>query len=153
MKRVLVGIVLLMLVIQLIRPDRSNVPEDHAKNIHAFVTIPDTIDAILVRSCYDCHSNTTRWPWYSGFAPASWIIADDVQMGRRHLNFSEWGTYPQKRMRKKLYEISEVVKDKSMPLHLYLNFHSAAKLSSSEIQMLANWADDEADRIVVKEEP
>ena len=97
MKRVLIGIALLIVIIQFIRPDMSNIPEDPAKTIHAFVKVPDDIAAILVRSCYDCHSYTTRWPWYSQIAPVSWLIAYDVRSARKHLNFSEWSSYSQKK--------------------------------------------------------
>jgi hypothetical protein len=52
---------------------------------------PDTGSRLLAeRACFDCHSNQTRWPWYSYVAPASWLVAYDVTEGREHLNFSEW---------------------------------------------------------------
>jgi hypothetical protein len=148
MKRILIGVAVLIVIIQFIRPDMSNGPEDPAMNIKAFVKIPDEISAILKRSCGDCHSNTTRWPWYNQIAPASWVIADDVSLGRKHLNFSEWGTYTQKRMGKKLYQIAEVAGDNSMPLTLYRMIHTDTKLSEDERKKLADWADRQADQLI-----
>lgn len=148
MKKVVFGLLLLIVAIQFIRPDMSNAPEDASKNIRAHVKVPDEISSILVRSCGDCHSNTTKWPWYSKIAPASWVIADDVLLGRQHLNFSEWGTYSQKKMGKKLYQVAEVAADKSMPLSLYLLAHKEAELSPDERKILAKWADEQADLLV-----
>lgn len=146
MKKVIIGFVIVIIGIQFYRPEMSNGTEDAAKNIRAYVKVPDEISTMLVRSCGDCHSNTTKWPWYSKIAPASWVIADDVFLGRRHLNFSEWGTYSQKKMGKKLYQIAEVAGDSSMPLTLYLLMHKEAKLSSGERKMLADWAEEQADQ-------
>lgn len=152
MKRVVIGLAVFIILIQFIRPDRSNFQEDPAKNVQSFVKVPVEISDILVRSCNDCHSNTTRWPWYSQIAPASWVIADDVNSGRRHINFSEWNSYSRKKMVKKLYLIAEVAGDNSMPLTLYLNFHAEAKLSSSERTMLANWAEEQAEILLSEDE-
>lgn len=146
MKRVLIGFVVLIIAIQFLRPDRLNFQEDSSKHLKAYVKVPEEITHILIRSCNDCHSNTTRWPWYSEIAPASWLVADDVQSGRRHLNFSEWGTYSQKKMGKKLYQIAEVAGDSSMPLTAYLLMHADAKLNSAERKMLGNWAEEQADQ-------
>lgn len=146
MKKLVFGFVLLLIAVQFIRPNMSNETEDPSKNIRAFVKVPEEISTILTRSCNDCHSNTTKWPWYSQVAPASWVIADDVFLGRRHLNFSEWGTYSKKKMGKKLYLIAEVAADRSMPLTLYLMAHDEAELSLDERKKLAQWADSEADQ-------
>lgn len=146
MKRIILGLILLVAAIQLIRPDRTNLPEDPAKHIRAYVKVTEEVETIIARSCYDCHSNTVKWPWYSEIAPFSWVIADDVKSGRRHLNFSEWGTYSQKRMGKKLYQIAEVAGDSSMPLTAYLLAHPEARLSPAERKKLGDWAENLADQ-------
>ena len=79
------------------RPDRTNPPEDPSLTFASQQYVPATVSATLERACYDCHSNRTVWPWYSAIAPVSWLVADDVEEGRKHLNFSEWGTYTRKR--------------------------------------------------------
>lgn len=82
-----------LVIIQCIRPDQSAPVFDQS---HEFTRLPEvdtSVASILRRSCYDCHSYETHWPWYSTIAPASWLVANDVQGGRRHLNFSIWGKY------------------------------------------------------------
>lgn len=79
------------------------------------------------RACFDCHSNESRWPWYSNVAPISWLIQKDVVDGRRHLNFSEWDR-PQRHAR----EASEELMDGEMPPALYLPLHAEARLSDAE---------------------
>src|ERR1700687_3570690 len=65
------------------------------------IAAPPEIEALLALACYDCHTNRTKWPWYSRAAPVSWLIARDVALGRKELNFSEWRSYyPQTRRRK-----------------------------------------------------
>jgi hypothetical protein len=87
--------------------------------------------ALAARACFDCHSNETGWPWYSRLAPLSWLIARDVEEGRRRLNFSEWGTARRER------EIGEVVREGEMPPILYLLLHPSARLTSAEKDILA----------------
>jgi len=82
---------------------------------------------LAVRACFDCHSNESRWPWYSNVAPISWLIQKDVVDGRRHLNFSEWDR-PQRHAR----EASEELMDGEMPPALYLPLHAEARLSDAE---------------------
>ena len=88
-----VAVVILVLV-QLIRPAHSNPPITAGETIQARLPIDPVVDSMLIRSCNDCHSNLTVWPWYTNVAPASWLIVSDVRRGRAELNFSEWGIYP-----------------------------------------------------------
>jgi mono/diheme cytochrome c family protein len=82
---------------------------------------------LAVRACYNCHSNETVWPWYAGFAPASWLIQRDVDEGRRKLNFSEWDR-PQKEVR----ESAKAVRKGEMPPWYYVAAWSEARLTSAE---------------------
>ncbi len=88
---------------------------------------------LAVRACFDCHSNQTTWPWYSNVAPVSWLVYNDVQEGRKHLNFSEWNR-PQRETR----EIAGAVLEGEMPPGQYLILHPSAKLSAQEKQTLAS---------------
>jgi len=83
--------------------------------------------ALFHRACFDCHSNETTWPWYSHVAPVSWLVQDDVDGGRRHLNFSEWN-----REQKHCKDVSAEVKQGDMPPWFYLPMHRLAKLSEAE---------------------
>jgi hypothetical protein len=78
---------------QLVRPERANPPTDANRTIQAHVGAASGLVAILDRSCRDCHSNGTVWPWYTQVAPLSWLMARGVAEGRKAVNFSEWGAY------------------------------------------------------------
>ncbi len=97
---------------------------------------PPEIEAILRRACYDCHSNETVWPWYAHVAPMSWLLADHVADGRKHLNFSEWD---EDEAWESLPEIGEEVAEGEMPLRGYLLLHRDAKLSEADHAALMAW--------------
>jgi len=132
--------------IQIIRPEQDNPVSDPAKHIQVQMRLPDNVSSILIRACYDCHSNQTVWPWYSKIAPVSWIITDDVNHGRKHLNFSEWGDYNKTRQGKKLSQIAEEVSEKNMPLGKYIFLHAEADLSDQDRRLLIHWAEGEFDK-------
>ncbi|QQS45529.1 MAG: heme-binding domain-containing protein [Acidobacteriota bacterium] len=143
------GIVILIALagMQFVRPDRTNPPVDHGKTLQANTQVPPEVQAIFQRSCYDCHSNQTVWPWYSNVAPVSWFLADHVEHGREELSFSEWGNYDAKKADHKLEEICEMIEKGEMPLQSYLILHWGAKLSETDRQTLCNWANQERARI------
>lgn len=153
MKRGLVvaGVAAVMIVggIQLIRPERTNPPENPAAALAASFPVPGNVQAILERSCMDCHSNRTRWPWYSSVAPASWLVAKDVNEGREHLNFSEWGTYRRARMITALNIMVSVLDKGEMPPSQYLLLHAEATLTDADIDTLCAWAEAASDSLSV----
>jgi Haem-binding domain len=118
---------------QAIRIDRSNPP------VRSDLTARPGIKSLLQRACYNCHSNETDWPWYSGLAPASWLVGNDVQEGRRHLNFSEWGTYDSGTQSHKLRGIAEEVKGGGMPPWYYSLVHPDSHLNPSERDQILAW--------------
>jgi hypothetical protein len=132
------GLLLLLafVAIQFVPTDLTNPPVDTALALQA----PPEVDAILRRSCYDCHSHETQWPWYSRVAPVSWLLARDVQEGREHLNFSEWNGYNQSRREHKAEEMVELTAAGEMPLWFYVPLHPSAKLSPADLDTLARWA-------------
>lgn len=91
--------------------------------------------ALFKRACFDCHSNETVWPWYSHVAPASWMVQNDVDGGREHLNFSEWDR-PQQHAK----DVAEEVRLGDMPPGIYLLLHAEAKLTDAEVQALMEGA-------------
>ena len=123
--------------IQFITVDRTNPP------VTGEIEAPEKVMAILRTSCYDCHSNETKWPWYSYIAPASWLIADDVQVGRGHMNFSEWSGYNTKQKNHKRKECGEEVEEGEMPLWFYIPLHPEANLSSEDIEIILAWSKGE----------
>lgn len=128
-----IGLLALLAVLQFVPTARTNPPEREPP------VAPPAVHAILVRSCYDCHSNETRWPWYSRIAPASLLISRDVIEGRRELNLSTWSQYDARRKTRKLREIGEQVEQGKMPQWYYLLLHPDARLSTEDRQLLADW--------------
>jgi hypothetical protein len=128
------GLILLFTIIQFVPAERTNPP------VTADIDASLEVKRILKQSCYDCHSNETKWPWYSNVAPVSWLVAHDVKEGREHLNFSEWGMLSNDKKHALAEEAWEEVEDGEMPLKIYLIMHGGAKLSESDRQALRNWA-------------
>src|ERR1044071_9091520 len=91
--------------LQFVRPARTNPPVDESRTIAAHLSVTPEVAAILDRSCNDCHSNVTRWPWYSNVAPVSWFVVDHVNVGRSEMNFSDWAQYPTRQQGGLLKEI------------------------------------------------
>lgn len=146
-KRILLGLLVVFVLIQLYRPSRENPPVDQAKTIEQSMAIPQNVETVLARSCNDCHSSKTVWPWYSGIAPVSWLLADHIKDGRKELNFSEWGDFSARRKRRKFEEICEQVNKGEMPVSSYLWLHPDAKLSPAERTLLCDWANGEKAKI------
>ncbi len=104
------------------------------------LTLPPEVKALFIRSCQDCHSSQTVWPWYSYVAPVSWLIEKDVRRGRDRINLSYWSQYSLNQQEKLLADIATVVKNHEMPLPQYALMHRNAKLSDGETDMLYQWA-------------
>ena len=151
MKKILkwAGIVILSLfvLIQFYRPDRTNPPTDPSRALSSLVSVPPDISSMLKRSCNDCHSHETRWPWYSNVAPVSWLVASDVNEARKHLNLSDFAQYQSLRAVGKLDAMCENMEDGIMPLPKYLIMHPDAKLSQDDIRRFRTWVDSVADSL------
>ena len=132
--KILLVIALVLFAIQLVPVPRENPP------VTAEIQAPDQVQSLLERSCYDCHSNHTVWPWYSQVAPVSWLVYRDVKKARDELNFSLWDEYTDRRRDHKLEEIEEKVSEGEMPLKIYLPLHPDARLSDADRQTLIDWA-------------
>jgi Haem-binding domain len=131
--------------IQLVRPDRTNPPVKPADSLQA--KAPAAINALLDRSCRDCHSNETRWPWYTNVSPTSWLVANHVHQGRDHFNYSEWTGYPSDEQDKFLGAMCNLTKRDRMPLASYLLIHRDAKLSPADVTTLCTWSDKMRDTL------
>ena len=111
----------------------ENPPERYA------VKAPPEVDAILRRSCYDCHTNETAWPWYARIAPGSWLIARDVKKGRSRMNMSEWSDDDRDAIELDLENSWEQVEAGHMPPWFYLPMHPTAYLSEQDKLTLKSW--------------
>ncbi len=142
---IVLGVVFLL--VQLKRPARTNPPVNDAQTIFTQTQMPPPIASLLVRSCSDCHSNKTVWPWYTNIAPVSWFITDHVNEGRRQLNLSEWASYNKDRQGKKLRDMCDLISDGTMPLSTYTPLHSGSRPSADEVKALCAWTAAERARL------
>ena len=152
MKKILkisaIVLILGLVIIQFInRPDMSTTNEITPAHITKVMNVPANVESILKRSCYDCHSDHTIWPWYSSIAPASWLVGDDVTAGRKKMNFSQWSKIPTAKQEARLNEICEEIKSDEMPLPPYLILHGDAKLSQADKDILCNWVEIELKKL------
>ena len=130
---VLLSLLIALLGIQFVPVNRANPP------VESEAPAPASVRAILRRSCYDCHSNETVWPWYSRIAPVSWLLARDVREGRRELNFSTWNQMTPERKAKKLNKSWKEIERGEMPMWFYLPLHPSARLSPADRNILRDW--------------
>ena len=148
LKAVSVLLFLLFAGAQLVRPERVNPPVVAGQSLEERARVPPEVARVLKRSCMDCHSNRTDWPWYSNVAPISWFVIDHVNHGRRHLNFSRWGEYDQWEAIDLLSGICHTTKGGSMPLGSYTLIHRSARLAPRDWQTLCACAGEEQERLM-----
>lgn len=143
LRGVLLGFLGLIVGSQFIRPARTNPRVNPSHTLEAVVTIPPQVETILQRACNDCHSDLTRWPWYSNVAPVSWFVIDHVDSGRRQANFSEWlrpnTKDPAEYTHERFEAICKQVQTRNMPLVSYLLLHPTAELSQEDIKTVCDW--------------
>ena len=130
---------------QFVRPDRTNPPSSPGASLLA--KAPPDVAAILDRACRDCHSNETRWPWYTNISPTSWLVANHVQHGREHFNFSEWTSIDEDEQDQLLGGICSLTQRERMPLPSYLLIHRDARLSPADVKSLCAWTEKMRDML------
>jgi len=135
LKRALVVLLVVMVGIQFVPTNRDNPP------VASEITASGPVKAVLERCCYDCHSNETSWPWYSHVAPFSWLIEDHVEVGRKQLNFSTWGSLTRKQQKKMMEEILEEAGEGEMPPWDYTLLHGDAAPTEGDVNVLRKWVE------------
>jgi hypothetical protein len=134
-------LVVLAVAAQVFQPRTSNPPIDPASTLQARLAVPPDVSSILDRSCRDCHTHETTWPWYAKVSPASWLVVSDVNEGREHLNLSEWARYDARRADHELDEMCEHVREGEMPLGSYTLLHPDARLSEGDVTAICGWTE------------
>jgi hypothetical protein len=140
-KKIIFGVLALLLAAQFIRIDKTNPSVDQSKDFIALTKPNAEVELLLKESCYDCHSNTTAYPWYTNVAPVSWWLKHHINEGREHLNFSEWANYTAEQQAHKLEEMEDEIKEGEMPLSSYTITHSNANLSLKQREQLILFID------------
>lgn len=139
-KKILLLLLVVFLIAQFFGPKKN---QGELASIDAFLTEtnpPDDVKLILKETCYDCHSDVTRYPWYNNITPVNYWLANHVKDGKKHFNFSNWEGNWLKRKDHKFEELIEMVEDKEMPLNSYTWTHSEAKLTDAQIASVVDWA-------------
>jgi hypothetical protein len=119
---------------QFVPVTRDNPPDAYV------IDAPAEVRTIIERSCYDCHSNHTRWPWYSRVAPVSWLVGRDVHRARKEMNFTDWPQFDFEEQEHLMADIAKNIERGKMPLAQYLIMHPDARLSLDDRQRLLSWA-------------
>jgi hypothetical protein len=130
-----------LIAIQFVRPARTNPATDPSRTLGAHVAMTPEAAAVLDKACRDCHSNDTRWPWYSNLAPVSWFVIDHVNHGRSHFNYSDWAQYKPEEAERLLQNACAMARKETMPLPSYLRVHQNARLTDRDIGALCDWTD------------
>lgn len=138
--KILLAIALILVAIQLIRPARNNGEAMGPNDISKAYQVPAEVHTVLQQSCYDCHSNKTNYPWYANIQPIGWWLQSHINDGKRHLNFSEYGTYAEKKAKHKFEEIEDAAANGWMPMESYLWMHPETKLTPDQSKAIAQWA-------------
>lgn len=129
---------------------RPRVSEQAGTPLLVGAHVPAAVRAVIDRSCRDCHSEATRFPWYSYVAPITWLVVNDVNQGREHLNLSRWEQYSLVRRERCLSEIANQVQDGGMPLRSYTWIHRDAVLSPADIDAIFTWTQEERARLIAE---
>lgn len=141
-KKILLALLIVFIIAQFFGPDKN---EGDFASIEAFIaeTKPSPeVKGILQESCFDCHSDVTRYPWYNNITPVNYWLADHIDHGKGHFDVSKWSAYSVKKKDHKLDELIEMVEEKEMPLNSYTWTHSEAKLTDAQIKAVVDWAKD-----------
>ena len=149
-KKILIFLLFALVFIQFIHPKANKAAGDQPNYIGKAYAIPENVNAIFVKACNDCHSNNTRYPWYSNIQPADWWMNNHIKDGKRGLNLDEFTSRSLRYQYNKLDDIVKEVKEGEMPLDSYLWIHKDAKLTEDEKTTVINWADAIRDTMKAK---
>jgi hypothetical protein len=137
-KKIVLALALVFVILQFFRPEK-NIGNSSTHNIALNFNVPPGVQTILQRSCYNCHSNNTVYPWYAEIQPAGWFLAKHIRDGKRGLNFDEYTSYRLMKQYRRFKDIIDQVGSDEMPLPSYLLIHRDAKLSSTQKDELIRW--------------
>ena len=132
-------VVAIVLVIQVIPVERNVSTVQPGQSFEKTEKVPANVAAILKVSCYDCHSNNTRYPWYSVLQPGAWFMAQHIKKGKEELNFDEFNNYSKRRKKAKIKSIISQIEKDEMPLKSYRMMHGNARLSADEKKELLDF--------------
>ena len=149
-KKILLGLFIGFAAIQFIQPSHNKNDNVLPTDIQKICAVPGKVLTVLQNSCYDCHSNNTKYPWYSFIQPGAWLMERHIKKGKANLNFSEFGAYSNRKQQGKLQAIANSINDKTMPLWSYTMLHKNAKLLPDDKVVLLDWIKTTNDSRLIK---
>lgn len=137
-----IGLVLLiaLVIAQFFGPEKNSGDIATVAAFEAETNPPEDVKLILKSSCYDCHSDVTRYPWYNSITPVNYWLAGHIKDGKKHFNVSKWEGNSVKRKDHKFEELIEEVEEGEMPLNSYTWTHGDAKLTEAQVKAVVDWA-------------
>ena len=148
LKRILLGLLIVLVLVQFIQPPKNNGHAQTATDITHVVPVPDTVLALMKVACFDCHTDSTRYPWYNHITPVNWWLKNHIDDGKRHINYSHYTEGSYKRKIKHLEETAEQVEKHEMPISSYLWIHTDAKLTEAQRKLIIDWANASKDLVL-----
>jgi hypothetical protein len=145
-KKILIGLLIVFVVMQAFRPAKNS-SKNTDNDISKSYPVPEDVKTILAKACYDCHSNNTRYPWYTEIQPVGWWLSEHIKDGKKELNFNEFSRYRIARQYKKMEECIDEVKESKMPLPSYTQIHTVSVLTGPEKKRFLNWCQTVRDTI------
>jgi hypothetical protein len=146
-KQFLLGLIVVFIAIQFIRQPKNLGPASSPSDIQVHHPSTPEVRQLLETACYDCHSNTTRYPWYAEVQPVGWWLASHIKEGKQHINFSEFDQLTPKRAAHKLEQCADEVTEGGMPLPSYKIAHPDARLTGAQRKLLVSWFDSIREKI------
>jgi heme-binding protein len=140
-------VLLWVLVSLLVHPLRHDISDRASSPLLPGAEVAPSVTNVFDHACFNCHSEKTRWPWYSNVAPVSWLVENDVKRARKHLNLSRWDSLDPAEQRLLLTAIATVIENREMPPHRYIVLHPEAKLSVDDAVQVIEWTREERRRL------
>lgn len=139
LKKIVFFLLIAFVGIQFMPTNRNQSKKVLATDFAKIFNVPNNVQNLLKNSCYDCHSNNTKYPWYNNIQPIGWLLEKHVKEGKSELNFSEFGTYSKRRQKSKLKSAVSQIEAHKMPISSYALIHKNANLSESDRKLLTAW--------------
>ena len=149
-KKIILFLFFVFVIIQFIHPKKNKSEGPQPNNIANTFNMPADVKSILAKACYDCHSNNTRYPWYSKIQPVDWWLDSHIRNGKKGLNFDDYTSRNLRFQYHKMEDVIEQVKEGGMPLNSYLWIHKDARLTDEEKNKIINWANSVMDTMKVR---
>jgi hypothetical protein len=138
-KKIAIVLLVALVIAQFFGPEKNEGDITSVATFLAETNPPANVRKILSESCFDCHSNSTKYPWYDNITPVNFWLNEHINDGKKHLNFSDWSSYSLKKKEHKMDELYEEVEKGEMPLDSYTWTHSEANLTQEEIAEMVAW--------------